>query len=70
MTESLEIDPFDSDRMLYGTGATIYGGTNLTAWDTGGKVAIRPSWRRASRRPPSSTWSARRPGAPLISGAR
>jgi len=40
MTESLEIDPFNSDRFLYGTGATIYGADNLTAWDTGGTVAI------------------------------
>ncbi|UVS80724.1 cellulose binding domain-containing protein [Actinokineospora sp. UTMC 2448] len=42
MTEALEIDPFDSDRMLYGTGATIYGTDNLTAWDTGGKAVIKP----------------------------
>jgi xyloglucan-specific exo-beta-1,4-glucanase len=40
MTESVEIDPFDSDRFLYGTGATVYGADNLTAWDTGGTVAI------------------------------
>jgi hypothetical protein len=40
MTESLEIDPFDSDRLLYGTGATIYGTDNLTDWDTGGTVHI------------------------------
>ena len=40
MTESFEIDPFDSDAFLYGTGATIYGGSNLTEWDTGGTVAI------------------------------
>src|SRR5690606_28333010 len=40
MTESFEIDPFDSDHALYGTGATVYGTDNLTAWDTGGKVAI------------------------------
>ncbi|GAA4918667.1 cellulose binding domain-containing protein [Streptomyces coeruleoprunus] len=42
MTEALEIDPFDSNRMMYGTGATIYGTENLTQWDTGGKIAIRP----------------------------
>lgn len=40
MTESFEIDPFDSGSFLYGTGATIYGGSNLTDWDTGGKVDI------------------------------
>lgn len=40
MTESFEIDPFDSDSFLYGTGATVYGGSNLTAWDTGGTVKI------------------------------
>ncbi|MEU6391546.1 cellulose binding domain-containing protein [Streptomyces sp. NPDC046939] len=45
MTEALEIDPFDSDRMMYGTGATIYGTENLGAWDTAGtgsKVIIKP----------------------------
>jgi hypothetical protein len=40
MTESMEIDPFDSDRMMSGTGATIYGTNNLTTWDTGGLIAI------------------------------
>jgi xyloglucan-specific exo-beta-1,4-glucanase len=40
MTETLEIDPFDSNKMLYGTGATLYGSDNLTAWDAGGKIAI------------------------------
>jgi len=40
MTESLEIDPFDSGRLLYGTGATIYGTGNLTDWDAGGTVHI------------------------------
>ena len=33
MTETLEIDPFNSDRFMYGTGATLYGSTNLTTWD-------------------------------------
>ena len=42
MTESLEIDPFDSNRMMYGTGATVYGTTNLGAWDTGQRITIRP----------------------------
>ncbi|RZU23624.1 cellulose binding domain-containing protein [Streptomyces sp. BK239] len=42
MTEALEIDPFDSNRMMYGTGATIYGTENLRNWDTGGKFAVRP----------------------------
>ncbi|MGP3982385.1 xyloglucanase [Streptomyces sp. KR80] len=42
MTEALEIDPFDSDRMMYGTGATIYGTENLRQWDSGGKISITP----------------------------
>lgn len=43
MTEALEIDPFDSDRMMYGTGATVYGTDDLTEWDEGGgKFTIRP----------------------------
>ncbi|NBM19997.1 xyloglucanase [Streptomyces sp. GC420] len=42
MTEALEIDPFDSDRMMYGTGATVYGTENLTAWDSGGQMKITP----------------------------
>jgi photosystem II stability/assembly factor-like uncharacterized protein len=40
MAESLEIDPFNSGRMFYGTGATMYGTNNLTAWDTNGIVNI------------------------------
>ncbi|MFI8931193.1 WD40/YVTN/BNR-like repeat-containing protein [Streptomyces sp. NPDC053474] len=43
MTEALEIDPFDSDRMMYGTGATVFGTENLTDWDkAGAKISIRP----------------------------
>ncbi|HEX5400975.1 MAG TPA: cellulose binding domain-containing protein, partial [Pseudonocardiaceae bacterium] len=42
MTEALAIDPFNSNRMFYGTGATLYGTTNLTNWDTGGTIAIKP----------------------------
>ncbi|MEU1851359.1 cellulose binding domain-containing protein [Streptomyces sp. NPDC019990] len=66
MTEALEIDPFDSDRMMYGTGATIYGTDDLTRWDTGGRFAIRPMVRGLEETavndlasPPS--------GAPLLS---
>ncbi len=42
MTESMEIDPFDSNRMMYGTGATVYGTTDLLRWDDGGQITIRP----------------------------
>jgi hypothetical protein len=42
MTEALAIDPFNSNRMFYGTGATLYGTTNLTNWDSGGTITIKP----------------------------
>ncbi|CZR61524.1 related to endoglucanase [Phialocephala subalpina] len=32
MLESLEINPFDSQHFLYGTGVTIYGSHNLESW--------------------------------------
>lgn len=32
---SLEIDPFDSDHVLYGTGATVMGSNDVTAMDKG-----------------------------------
>ncbi|MFI1758342.1 cellulose binding domain-containing protein [Streptomyces sp. NPDC020571] len=67
MTEALEIDPFDSDRMMYGTGATIYGTEDLTDWDdAGGTFGIEPMVRGLEETavndlasPPS--------GAPLLS---
>ncbi|WP_328944535.1 cellulose binding domain-containing protein [Streptomyces sp. NBC_00250] len=66
MTEALEIDPFDSNRMMYGTGATVYGTQDLGKWDTGTKFTIRPMVRGLEETavldlasPPS--------GAPLIS---
>ncbi|WP_239617611.1 sialidase family protein [Cohnella mopanensis] len=40
MIGDLEIDPFNSDSMLYGTGATLYGSDNLSALDKGEKVKI------------------------------
>jgi hypothetical protein len=42
MNESVSIDPFNSNRMMYGTGATLYGTNNLTNWDTGGQITITP----------------------------
>jgi hypothetical protein len=67
MTESLEIDPHNSNRMMYGTGATLYGTTNLSNWDSGSQITIRPMAAGIEETavldlvsPPS--------GAPLISG--
>jgi len=41
----LAIDPFDSDRVMYGTGATIWGTGNVTAVDRGAKAAWTPHIR-------------------------
>jgi hypothetical protein len=41
MIGDIKIDPFNSNRMMYGTGATIYGSTNLTSWDTAGTFALK-----------------------------
>ena len=40
MIEALEINPLDSDHWLYGTGLTLYGGHDLTKWDTVHNVSI------------------------------
>jgi xyloglucan-specific exo-beta-1,4-glucanase len=40
MIESLEIDPFDSNHWLYGTGLTVFGGHDLVNWDTKHNVSI------------------------------
>jgi xyloglucan-specific exo-beta-1,4-glucanase len=37
MTGGISIDPFDSNRMFYGTGATLYGSKNATNWDDASK---------------------------------
>ena len=42
MTEGLAIDPFNSNRMFYGTGATLFGTTNLTNWDSGSSFTLKP----------------------------
>lgn len=43
MVSALEIDPFDSDELMYGTGATIYRSEDLTAWDDAeGVIHIAP----------------------------
>lgn len=40
MIESLVIDPLDSNHWLYGTGLTVFGGHDLTKWDTTHNVTI------------------------------
>jgi xyloglucan-specific exo-beta-1,4-glucanase len=41
MIEALEIDPLDSNHWLYGTGLTVYGGHDLTNWDTTHNISIQ-----------------------------
>jgi photosystem II stability/assembly factor-like uncharacterized protein len=44
MVQALSIDPHDSDRLMYGTGATIYGTTELTKWDAQGDELFGEDW--------------------------
>lgn len=37
----IEINPFNSDEVTYGTGATVYTTVNMTALDNGGDVTIK-----------------------------
>lgn len=67
MVSGLAIDPFNSDHLLYGTGATIYGTNDLTNWDRGTQIHISVAAAGLEEMaaldlvsPPS--------GAPLISG--
>ncbi|TGJ79506.1 hypothetical protein E0Z10_g9258 [Xylaria hypoxylon] len=40
MIESLVIDPLDSNHWLYSTGLTVFGGHDLTKWDTTHNITI------------------------------
>jgi xyloglucan-specific exo-beta-1,4-glucanase len=40
MIGDIKIDPFNSNKMRYVTGATIYGSDNLTNWDTEGTISL------------------------------
>ena len=41
MIEALEIDPFDSNHLLYGTGETVVGTHNLLDWDTKHNISLK-----------------------------
>ncbi|KAF4445754.1 xyloglucanase [Fusarium austroafricanum] len=40
MVESVAINPFDSNHWLYATGLTVYGGHDLTKWDSTHNITI------------------------------
>ena len=66
MTEALEIDPFNSNRMLFGTGATIFATTNLGVLNTGGTVNLAPMIRGLEETAVGDLVS--HPNGPLFSG--
>lgn len=41
MMEGMNIDPFNSDRLMYGTGATLYATEELTQWDSAKTFTIK-----------------------------
>jgi xyloglucan-specific exo-beta-1,4-glucanase len=41
MMEALVIDPFQSNRWMYGTCATIQGGRDLLKWDTTRNITLQ-----------------------------
>ena len=71
MIGDIKIDPFNSNKMRYVTGATIYGSDNLTDWDTGGTVSITvkamgagTNRRAGPDKPARRCASYKRPGRP------
>lgn len=68
MTEGLEIDPHNPNRMMFGTGATIYGTTNLTALDSGGSVTLKPMVKGLEETAVLDLVSPPSGAAPLFSG--
>ena len=42
MIGDIEIDPFDSNHIVYGTGATLYSSNNVTNLDRNKRVVIKP----------------------------
>ncbi|HEU5127354.1 MAG TPA: cellulose binding domain-containing protein [Glycomyces sp.] len=42
MIDAMAIDPHDSDRVMWGTGATVYGSEDLTNWDADLTFHVEP----------------------------
>lgn len=69
MVGGVSIDPFNSDKMYYGTGATLYGTEDLTNWDKGTNVNIKCMAQGIEETAVEALISPTE-GAPLISGMR